>query len=138
MPVSLILNDQQLDIFNAALKGKSIDFKTIGRSHILLTAENWQEIRDAIKDLHDKKFGIRTKTVEHLETCYYAYEIIGKIHVLENDLRRLPLANDNKVGVVASEEPETPPVSTTVVETTPEEIAAKTEAGDITPTESEK
>jgi hypothetical protein len=100
MPIALFLNEEQLDVFNNALKGKEITFKTIGRTNIQLTAENWEAIREALLELHNKKFSIRTKTIEHLETCYYAEQILSKITTLEGDLKELPPVNDNTIGTV--------------------------------------
>jgi hypothetical protein len=109
MPVALFLNDQQLDVFNAAVKGKSIEFKTSGRGNVQLTAENWEAIREAVKELHNTKFNIRTKTVDHMETCYYAQQVLEKISNMENELKAMPPVNDNTIGIV----------------TTPEEVADK-------------
>lgn len=96
MPVALFLSDRQLEVFSTATKGKSIEYKTAGRGTVQLTAENWEAIREAIMELHSKKFAIRTKTVEHLEVCYYAQEILSKFRDMEHDLRSLPCANDNR------------------------------------------
>lgn len=98
MPVALPLNEEQVSVFNQALKGKTIPF-TNNRNVIQLTRENWEAIRDAIQDLHTKKFKVRTKTVEHLEVCYYAQEILQKIDSASIEFRTPP-TNDNVIGVV--------------------------------------
>jgi len=111
MPVSLTLNDAQLEVFNAAIKNRKVEYKTLGRNNIQLTAENWAEIRDAIQELHDKKFKVRTKTREHLETCYYADQIVAKIIDASSAFGIQPM-NDNStvVAVETSSDEEVKPI----------------------------
>jgi hypothetical protein len=118
MPVSLFLTDAQIDVFNAAMKGKTIDFKTVGRGNVQLTAENWQAIRDAINELHQSKVKIRTKTAENMEAAYYAQQLLEKFGYLESDLKRLPSANDNAT-LVEVETTDEVPAPVTEEETKP-------------------
>ena len=99
MPVALTLNDYQMDVVNAALKGKNINVK-INRNTVNLTSENWEEIRNAVQDLHNKKFKIRTKTAEHLETCYYAEQVLERIGFAAVEFRPATEDNDNTIGLV--------------------------------------
>lgn len=106
MPVSLILNEEQLDVFSAAMKGKGVTFNTKGRNHIYLTQENWESIRDAVTALHTKNFNIRTKTIDHMERCYYASQILEKISGLSSSFNTA--SNNDNATVVAVETPEAP------------------------------
>lgn len=137
MPISLFLSDQQMDILTTATKGKDIQFKTLGHSTVHLTAENWEAIRDAVTELHSQKFKIKTKTIDHMETCFFAQQILGKIKTLEGDLQRIPPVNDNASIVPVETSSEVP-----VPETEEEAVVATTEvqATDevISSTENEK
>jgi methyl-accepting chemotaxis protein len=95
MPIALTLSDRQVDVLAAATKGRDIKWNNAGRNTIQLTAENWEEIRQAVLELHARKYAIKTKTIDHMETCYYAQQILEKFHHIEGELSRIPSANDN-------------------------------------------
>lgn len=106
MPVSVILSPEQLDVVKQANKGDKVSVKCTTNS-MQLTHENWEAVRDMLQTLHNKKFNIKTKTVDHLQTCYYAQQVLEKIataseHFINNPL---PAKNDNVVGVVEVEAP---------------------------------
>lgn len=99
MPVALGLNHDQWSVLEQALKGKNIANLQSHIRTVQLTTENVIPIRDAVKALHNKKFRIKTKTVEHIETCLYCEQIIKRINSL---LYNFPdvAANDADVGLV--------------------------------------
>jgi hypothetical protein len=97
MPVLVPLNELQRSTLEKAIKNRKIEVVVRGRQ-LQLTAANAQKIRDAVEELHLKKFKIKTKTVEHLEICYSAQEIIRII-----DSAMPEFTNDNKIGVIEDE-----------------------------------
>lgn len=100
MPVALILNREQMEVFNAALKGSKLEITTKGRQ-VTLTRDNHENIREAVEKLRDKKLAIKTKTVVHLEMCYLADQIIDRINTVAVELAPLPeVENDNTIGLV--------------------------------------
>lgn len=112
MPVSLFLNEGQVDVLNRAFKGKKTAPTVTGRT-VTVTRDNVVPIREAVHALHQKKFSVRTKTVEHLETCYYAKQILDRLDAIAAEFEIPPVneTNDNTVGIVevAEEEVETFP-----------------------------
>lgn len=106
MPVSVFLTPEQLDVVKAANKDGKVDVKTTTNS-LQLTHENWQAVRDAVQALHTKKFTIKTKTVENLETCYYCSQVLEKIQGVSMHFitTKPPVpANDGEIGTVTTEE----------------------------------
>jgi hypothetical protein len=95
MPVALPLNENQMAVYEQAVKGKDITIKISGRS-LLLTRENHAAVRDAVTKLHEKKLKIKSKTIEHMETCYFAQQILEQIERVCAEF-----TNDNTVGVVS-------------------------------------
>jgi hypothetical protein len=120
MPVSLFLTPEQLDVVNLANKSKKVPFRCT-RNSLELTHENWEQVRDLVKALHTKKFNIKTKTVENLETCYYASQVLDKIAGAENHFKHNPPRNDNAIGIVTNDTEE---------EQEQEEEETTSEAGD--------
>ena len=95
MPVALPLNENQMAVYEQAVKGKTLNIKMQGRS-LLLTRENHTVVRDAVSKLHEKKLKVKSKTIEHMETCFFAQQILEQI-----DRVCAEFTNDNTVGVVS-------------------------------------
>lgn len=117
MPISLVLNEEQNGVFSQAAKAAKLEVSS-NRGTITLTRENWEQVRAAVKALHEKKYSVKTKTVEHLEVCYYAQEILNKIDGVAGEFSAPVASNDDTVGIIGNiseEEVETffnPPEST--------------------------
>lgn len=95
MPVALPLNENQMAVYEQAVKGKNLTIKVQGRS-LMLTRENHAVVRDAVTKLHEKKLKVRSKTIEHMETCFFAQQIIEQL-----DRVCVEFTNDNTVGLVS-------------------------------------
>lgn len=99
MPVALVLNEDQMEVFNAATKGSKLEIAIRGRQ-VSLTRDNHEEIRELVVKLRDKKLAVKTKTVMHLETCYFADQILTHIDRVTQAFKPLPTENDNEIGLV--------------------------------------
>jgi hypothetical protein len=113
LAVGLNLNVAQRDVLILAVKGKPFNpFTRTGT--IEVNAENVLQVREAVVDLFRKKFAIKTKTAQIMETCFLCERIIDKIdNVLDTFGYEAPPepTNDNEMGIVSITVP-----SRTVVE----------------------
>lgn len=98
MPVALPLNENQMAVYEQAVKGKNLTVKIQGRS-LMLTRENHAVVRDAVEKLHEKKLKVKSKTIEHMETCFFAQQIIEQL-----DRVCVEFTNDNSIGLVSEPE----------------------------------
>lgn len=83
MPVSLNLNSDQLTTLGNALKGKNILEIKSGIRFVTITRENLIPLKEALEAFHAKRYKVKTKTVLHLEDCYYTQQILEKLYEVQ-------------------------------------------------------
>jgi hypothetical protein len=108
MPVQLNLNTDQREVFENALKKKTIPNLNLQSRFLNITADNIVPIYEAIESLHMKNFKIKTKNITHLHNCYNAEQIMLKLNALLPEFPGVSFAaNDAEIGIVEAVQDET-------------------------------